>query len=143
MALNKAYSQYMQNSIYTATPEELTMMLYNGLIRFLLQAQLGITEKNIEKAYNSIIRAQDIILYFRNTLDMKYEISENLDLLYEYMNRRLMEANMKKDQEIITEVLGMAKELRDTWSQAMKQAKHPKKAMPQTEQQEEAVTGVK
>ena len=125
MALNKAYDQYKQNSIYTSTPEELTLMLYNGLIKFVMQAQSGIAEMDIEKASNSIVHAQDIVVHFRNTLDMKYEVSQGLDALYEYMYRRLVEANIKKDQEILAEILGMAKELRDTWAQAMKIAKHP------------------
>ncbi len=125
MAVNKAYNQYKENSIFTSTPEELTLMLYNGLIRFILQAQNGIETKDIEKASNSITRAQDIIFHFRSTLDMKYEVSEGLDAMYEYMYRRLIEANVQKDADILQEVLGYAKELRDTWNQAMKLAKHP------------------
>ena len=127
MALNKAYNQYKENSIFTSTPEELTLMLYNGLIKSIMIAQNSIEGNDIERVSNSLVRAQDIIQYFRNTLDMKYEVSQGLDALYEYMFRRLVEANMKKDQVIIDEILGMAKELRDTWTQAMKLAKHPQK----------------
>lgn len=125
MTMDKAYNQYKQNSVYTSSPEELTLMLYNGLIKFIMRAQNAILEKDIEKAANSIVRAQDIVLHFRETLDMKYEISQGLDALYEYMFRRLVEANVRKDQEILGEILEMAKELRDTWAQAMKLAKHP------------------
>lgn len=125
MALNKAYNQYKENSIYTSTPEELTLMLYNGLIKFIMKAQNGLVERDIECAYNAIVRAQDIVFYFRATLDFKYEISKDLDVLYEYMYRRLIEANIKKDMEILDEMLGMAKELRDTWAQAMKLARSP------------------
>ncbi len=125
MAVNKAYDQYKQNSIYTSTPEELTLMLYNGLVKFIMQAQYSINDKSIEKASNSIIKAQNIILNFRKTLDMKYEVSEGLDQLYEYIFRRLVDANVKKDLQILEEVLGISKELRDTWAQAMKLAKHP------------------
>lgn len=123
MALNNAYDQYKENSIYTASPEELTFMLYNGLVKFLMQAQMAINEKNIEKTNNCIIKAQNIINEFRCTLDMKYDISKQLDALYEYMNKRLLDANIKKDVEIIEEVLGFARELRYTWEQAMKMAK--------------------
>lgn len=123
MALNKAYSQYKENSIYTSSPEELTLMLYNGLVRFVMQAQVFIDNKDMEKINNSIIRAQDIVLYFQTTLDMKYEVSQGLDLLYDYMYRRLVDANIKKDKAILEEVLGLVKELRDTWAQAMKLAK--------------------
>ena len=123
MALNKAYSQYKENSVFTAAPEELTLMLYNGLVKFIMQAQAAIDDKNVEKANNSIIRAQDIVQHFQDTLDMKYEVSENLDALYDFMYRHLMEANIKKDKSMLDEVLNLVKDLRDTWSQAMKVAR--------------------
>lgn len=123
MALNNAYDQYKENSIYTASPEELTLMLYNGLVKFLMQAQMAIDEKKIEKANTSIIKAQNIVTEFRCTLDMKYDIAHQLELIYDYMYRRLIDANIKKESAIIEEVLGLAKELRDTWEQAMKIAK--------------------
>lgn len=125
MLTNNGYDQYKSNSINTATPEELTLMLYNGLVKFLMQAQSAIETNNIEKANNGIIKAQAIVVEFTSTLDMNYEVSQNLELLYDYMYRQLTQANMKKDNAIVEEVLGMAKELRDTWSQAMKLAKHP------------------
>lgn len=124
MALNKAYNQYKENSIFTSSPEELTLMLYNGLVRFILQAEASINDKDLSKANNSIIRAQDIVAYFRATLDMKYEVSQSLDALYEYMYNRLIESNIKKDKEILDEILDYVKEIRDAWAQAMKIAKH-------------------
>lgn len=117
------YQQYKQNTVNTATPQELTLMLYNGLVKYLKLACQGIEEADIEKANNNIIKSQDIILEFMSTLDMQYEISEELFSLYEYMNRRLLEANIKKDKLILEEVTGYAEELRDTWAQAMKLAK--------------------
>lgn len=133
MALNKAYNQYKENSIFTASPEELTLMLYNGLVKFIMQGQHAIAENDMDKANNSIIKAQDILLEFQSTLDMNYELSQSLILLYDYMHKRLLDANIKKDGEILAEVLGFAKELRDTWTQAMKIAKHqPKKVSSST-----------
>ncbi len=123
MMVNNGYNQYKENSVYTATPEELTLMLYNGLVKFIMLAQSAIDDKNLERANNSIIRAQDIVREFQVTLDMKYEVSKHLDSIYDYMHRRLIQANIKKDKDILEEVLGMAKELRDTWTQAMKLAK--------------------
>jgi len=117
------YNAYKQNSILTASPEELTLMLYNGLIRFILRAQRAIEENDIEKANESIIRAEDIIVEFQSTLDMSYELSKGLFLLYDYMYRRLIDANISKDKEILEEVLHFARDLRDTWAQAMKLAK--------------------
>ena len=58
-----------------------------------------------------------------NTLDMNYEISSSLNSIYDYMLRRLIDANVAKDKEILDEVLGFAKILRDTWEQAMKISK--------------------
>jgi len=133
MAINEAYNQYKRNSVYTSTPEELTLMLYNGIIRFIMQGRQAIAENDIEKANNSIIRAQDIVLYLQLALDEKYEVSKGLMLLYDYMNRRLIEANMTKDDEILEEILGYAKELRDTWAQAMKIAKTEQNKLEQLE----------
>ncbi len=131
MMVNNGYNQYKENSVYTATPEELTLMLYNGLVKFIMLAQSAIDGKNIERANNSIIRAQDIVREFQVTLDMKYEVSKHLDNIYDYMYRRLIQANIKKDKDILEEVLGMAKDLRDTWTQAMKLAK---RHVPSTDQ---------
>lgn len=124
MSIKNAYNNYKENAVFTARPEELSLMLYNGLIKFIMQAQTALDKKDIEKANNSIVRAEDIITEFRTTLDMGYEISYELDAIYEYMYRRLVDANIKKDREILDEILGLAKELRDTWQQAMKLAKH-------------------
>jgi flagellar protein FliS len=121
------YDQYRENSVYTASPEELTLMLYNGLVKFIMKAQYAITKKDMQSAHDNIIKAQNIVQEFITTLDKNYEISGNLLLLYDYMFRRLVEANVQKSTEILSEVLGFAKELRDTWEQAMKLAKHPPK----------------
>ena len=126
MALNNPYMQYKENSVFTATPEELTLMLYNGLVKFIMQAQLAIAEENIEKSNSCMIKAQCIITELRSTLDIKYEVSKQLDPIYEFMYSKLVDANLKKDTEILEEVLYFAKELRDTWTQAMKLAKNRK-----------------
>jgi len=123
MISNNPYNQYKTNFIFTASPEDLTLMLYNGLIKFIMIAQKAIDEKDISKAHESIIRAEAIVNEFLVTLDMRYEVSQSMALLYDYMNRRLIAANMKKDREILEEVLGLSKGYRDTWAQAMKIAK--------------------
>ncbi|MGI6668014.1 MAG: flagellar export chaperone FliS [Acetivibrionales bacterium] len=127
MVAQDAYNSYKQNSILTARPEELTLMLYNGLVKYIMLARKAIEEKDIQKAHDSIIRAEDIIAEFMASLDMKYEISHNLALLYDYMYDRLITANIKKDISILDEVLHFAKDLRDTWAKAMKLASQDKK----------------
>lgn len=123
MFQNDVSRQYKENSIYTMSPEELTLMLYNGLIKFLMKAETGLLEKNIEMSNTNLIRAQDIINEFIATLDMDYEVSKSMYLMYEYMNWRLIQANLKKDAEMVVEVMGYAKELRDSWQMSMKEAK--------------------
>lgn len=135
MVTSNAYDTYKQNSILTASPEELTLMLYNGLIKFIMLAQKAIEEKDIQKAHDNIIRAEDILHEFKASLDMQYEISHNLALLYDYFLDRLLEANIRKDTAILDEVLRFVRELRDTWAQAMRLAKqHNKKAAGAEEQ---------
>ncbi len=127
MVTAQAHNTYKESSIFTASPEELTLMLFNGLVRFIMQAQKAIEDKDVQKAHESIVRAEDIITEFQATLDMQYELSAGLAMLYEYMHRRLVEANMQKDAEILEEILGLARDLRDTWAQAMKIAKQQPK----------------
>ena len=127
MIAYNAYNQYRENSIFTASPEELTLMLYNGLIKFIMRGIDSIEKKDIEAANHNIIRAQDIVLEFINTLDMRYEVSRYLNSIYDYLYRRLIDANVKKDKSILEEVLEFAKTLRDTWEEAMKLAKKEKK----------------
>lgn len=120
---NLALNQYFQNSVNTASPAELTLMLYNGLVKYLMKAKESIAQNDLQKSHENIMRSQDIISEFQATLDMKYSISQNLMLLYDYMKHRLIDANVKKDMEIIDEVLIFARELRDTWAIAMKKSR--------------------
>ncbi|WP_342470150.1 flagellar export chaperone FliS [Ureibacillus sp. FSL K6-3587] len=121
MALqNTAYNAYKQNSINTASPGELTLMLYNGCIKFLNVAKKAIEEKHMEEKNVNLQKAQNIINELMVTLNMDYEISKQILPLYEYMNRRLVEANIKNDPEIVEEVIGLATEFRDTWKEVIK-----------------------
>lgn len=121
-------NQYKNQQAMTASPEELTLMLYNGAIRFVAESIQGIENQDIQKAHNANIRAQEIIREFRATLDMQYEIAKSLDQLYEYMEFRLLQANAQKDKVQLEEVKTMLKELRDTWYQAMKLARSERAA---------------
>lgn len=114
------YEVYQKTQVSTAKPEELTLMLYNGGIKFLQQAKMAIDNKDLAKANSLILKTQEIITELMITLNMDYEISASLSALYEYMKQRLIEANMKKDIVIVDEVIEMLMELRTTWQQAMK-----------------------
>lgn len=119
MTGNNAYAKYKEQSVNTATPEELTLMLYNGCIKFINLAEVFIDEKNIEKSNINIIKAQDIIRELNLTLNMDYEISNNLRQLYTFVNEKLLDANISKDKKALAEAKEIVTELRDTWKEAM------------------------
>ncbi|MDR4935417.1 flagellar export chaperone FliS [Rossellomorea marisflavi] len=119
MAINNPYAAYQNNSVNTAAPGELTLMLYNGCLKFLHIAKQAMTDKNIELKNTNIQKIQAIINELMVTLDTNVNISANLLSLYEYINRRLSEANIKNDQSILEEIEGLITEFRDTWKQAI------------------------
>ena len=120
MLPNQAYAAYKDNKILTASPAELTLMLYEGAIKFCNVAIIAIEQNDIEKAHNNIRKTQRIIEEFRNTLDHQYPVAEDFDRIYVYVLRRLFEANIKKDKEILEEVNTHLRSLRDTWKEVMK-----------------------
>lgn len=124
---NSRHNAYANNAIMTASPEELTLMLYNGAIKFCNKAIHAIGMNDTEAAHAFIIRVQDIIQEFQVTLNKDYEIANSLDLLYDYMMRRLIEANISKDADIVQEVANFLRELRDTWKEAMVLSKQQRK----------------
>jgi flagellar protein FliS len=95
-------------------------MLYEGAIKFCNIAIMAIENNDMEKAHTNIMKTQRIIEEFRNTLDRKYEVAEDFDRIYVYVLRRLFDANIKKDKEILEEVNGHLRSLRDTWKEVMK-----------------------
>jgi len=126
MALPNAYAQYAQyntNKIMSASPAELTLMLYDGAIKFCNIAIMGIEQKDMQKANDNIKKVQRIIDEFRATLDMKYPVAEDFDRVYKYLLSRLLEANIKKDKEILDEVNEHLHSMRDTWKEVMKRAR--------------------
>lgn len=123
MALPSAYAQYNNSKILTASPAELTLMLYEGAIKFCNIAILAVEQKDIQKAHDNIVKTEHIIDYFRQTLDMKYEVAQDFERVYTYLSRRLIQANMKKDKEILEEVNQHLRDMRDTWKQVMEQNK--------------------
>ncbi|RDI40112.1 flagellar export chaperone FliS [Falsibacillus pallidus] len=119
MAINNPYQTYQNNSVSTASPGELTLMLYNGCLKFINQAKQAMVSKNIEARNTSILKAQKIVQELMVTLNMDLKVSQNMMALYDYINRRLIEANVNSDTAILEEVEGMVTEFRDTWKQVI------------------------
>ena len=120
MPIQNPYEEYQRNKILTASPAELTLMLYEGAIKFCNIAIMGIEQNDMEKAHTNIMKTQRIIEEFRNTLDRKYQVAEEFDKIYVYVLQRLFEANIKKDKEILEEVNTHLRSLRDTWKEVMR-----------------------
>lgn len=121
-AVNNGYKKtdlYLEQKVLSAKPEELTFLLYEGIVKFIKQAKIFNDSKNYEKSGNANMKAQAIIVELRSTLNMDIEISKNLDQIYVFMVERLVDANISKDNNVLDEVLGLAEDLRDTWKEAM------------------------
>lgn len=110
---------YLEQKIMNARPEELTLMLYDGLVRFINQAMLFNEQKSYDKSNNANLRAQAIIQELRSSLNLDIDLSEGLEDLYVFMIQRLIDANIEKNNAILSEILELATDLRDTWKQAM------------------------
>lgn len=114
-------NQYLVTQVQTASPGELTLMLYNGCLRFLKQALVAIEQRNIADKHNNLIKSMNIIDELLLTLNMEYELSTNLSQLYHYMNSRLSFANIHNDTAAIQECINLMTDFRNTWSEALTQ----------------------
>ncbi len=122
MTNKQGYAAYANNRIMTATPAELTLMLYEGAIKFCNIAIDAVEKKDIAKAHNNIVKVERIIEEFVATLNHKYPVAKDFESVYAYLSQRLVEANLKKDREILEEILGHLRTMRDTWKEVMRQA---------------------
>lgn len=120
MALPNAYAQYNNSKVLTASPAELTLMLYDGAIKFCNIAIMGIEQNDINKAHTNIRKVERIVEEFRSTLDRRFPVAEDFDRVYVYLLRRLLEANLKKDKEILEEVNTHLRSMRDNWKEVMR-----------------------
>ena len=114
--------QYNRNKILTATPAELTLLLYEGAIKFCNIAQVAIEKNDTEKAHTNIVKAEMIIEELQSTLNRKYPVAEDFDNVYKYIYSLLVDANMKKDLELLEKATDELRGMRDTWKEVMKRA---------------------
>jgi len=126
MSAAASVNAYKNQQIMTASPAELTLILYNGAIRFVAESIAALGKGQTEKAHTANLRAQDIVREFMATLDMQYEVAKNLWALYDYIEFRLIQANIRKDAAQLEEAKALLTELRDAWAEASKQARMAK-----------------
>ena len=133
MMLNNPYAQYTNNRIATASPGELTLMLYEGAIKFCNIGIIGIEEQNIQKSHDNIMKAEAIVRELRLTLNHKYPVAKDFENVYNYLIRRLHDANMRKDKEILEEVNKHLRSMRDKWKEVMRMCKSGEANDPQAQ----------
>jgi len=121
MVNSQMANAYKNQQIMTASPEQLTLLLYNGALRFLNESISAMEQGDIQKSHNANMRVQDIIREFVITLDMSYEISKGFLQLYEYTEHCLIQGNIKKDVTQLHQAKDVLQELREAWVGAMKQ----------------------
>lgn len=124
MYTTNPYNAYKQNSVNTASKEQLLLMLLDGAVKYTKIAKLAIKEKNIERAHNELIRVQDIFLELMITMDKDSgDYMEELYKVYEFIKNELGQANIKKDTQIIDDILPVIEEVRDMWYEVDKKIK--------------------
>lgn len=121
MVNSQMANAYKNQQIMTASPEQLTLLLYNGALRFLNESISAMEQGDIQKSHNANMRVQDIVREFVLTLDMSYEISKTWAQLYEYTEHCLIQGNIKKDVDQLQQAKNVLQELRDAWIGAMQQ----------------------
>ena len=117
------YAKYANNKVLTASPAELTLMLYEGAIKFCNQAKIDMEKGEYGNAIHHIQKARNIITELQSTLDFKYPVAKDFDLIYTYIFQLMVQCNTNKDVEALEEILIQLRELRDMWKQVMKQTK--------------------
>lgn len=116
-----AYGIYKNNSVNFASKEQMLLMLLDGAVKFAKRGKLAIQEKDIKMAHNSITRTQDIFTELKVTLDPNAgEWAEQMFNVYSFINDRLLQANIKKDEAIMDEVIPLIEEVRNIWNEAYK-----------------------
>jgi flagellar protein FliS len=123
MAIGNPYANYANTKIQTATPAQLTLMLYDGAIKFCNIALMALEKNDYDAAHTNIVKAEKIIIEFRSTLNFDYPVAKDFDNAYDCIYERLVMANVKKDPVLLTEALGFIRDMRDTWREVLKQVR--------------------
>ena len=117
------HAKHLQDMVFSATPEDLVLMLFDGALKFCNQSIMAIENGDATKSNEMSLRAQDIIRELQITLNTDYDVANGLAQMYDYIHRRLVQGNTTKDKVIVEEARDLIRELRNTWKEAMKLAK--------------------
>ena len=120
------YNVYKQNSVNMASSQQLLLMLLDGAVKYTKIARMAILNKDIPRAHKELVRVQDIFLELMITMDKNTSYMEDLYNLYDFIKNELAKANLRKDVNIIDEVLPLIEEIRDMWYEVDKKIKSGK-----------------
>ncbi|WP_443661008.1 flagellar export chaperone FliS [Clostridium sp.] len=128
MAMNaygNAFNTYKSNSVNFASKDQLLLMLVEGATKFSKIGRQAIIDKNVNKAHENIVKTQNIFYELMSTMDVAKggEWAESLMKVYEFITRRLVDANIKKSEKIMDEIIPLIEDVRDTWTEAYKKSK--------------------
>ncbi|AZV55927.1 MULTISPECIES: flagellar export chaperone FliS [unclassified Clostridium] len=128
MYAGNAYKTYKSNSVNYASKEQLLLMLVDGASKFSKIARQAMMDKDIKKAHENIIKTQNIFNELMISLDVSKagKWGQSLMSVYDFIVRRLVDANMKKDVKIMDEVIPLIEDVRSTWEEAYKISKTSK-----------------
>ena len=127
MAYRNPPAMYQNTKVNTASPAELTLMLYDGAVKFTHMAIMALEKGDLEQCHNNVQKAKKIIVEFRSTLNFDYEVAKDFDRVYDYIYWTLVQGNMKKDKDMLEEALKRIKEMRDTRKEVMEKNKASQK----------------
>jgi flagellar protein FliS len=125
MAYNPAAKAYGNNRVNTATQADLTLMLYEGAVKFGNIAIAALEKNDYATVNTNIQKCRKIVVELTSTLDMKYPVAKDFKQLYDYIFALLVEANMKKNMETLQRAVNELRDMRDIWKQIMSKAKSP------------------
>lgn len=128
--MNDQANAYLRQRVFSASPEELRLMLLEGALRFARQGAEGLREHNFEKSYQGIHQCQDILIELINAMrpELAPDLCRQLAALYTFMYRRLMEASAQRDPEIVEEVIKLLTYENETWLLAMDKVREERRA---------------
>ena len=116
-----AYNIYKNNSVNFSSKEQMLIMLLDGAVKFAKRGKLAIRDKDVKLAHESITRTQDIFTELKVTLDTSAgEWAKQMFQVYSFINEKLLQANIKKDEAIMDEVIPLIEEVRNIWNEAYK-----------------------
>ena len=122
---NNAYNTYKNNSVNYASKDQLLLIILDGAVKFSKMGRQAILDKDIKGAHENIIKTQNIFYELMISLDLNNSGDWGLNVIsiYKFIIDKLVQANIKKDINIMDEIIPLIEEIRDMWNEVYKAAR--------------------